>query len=487
MAAVSFGPYTLLAVLGEGGMATVHLAIRTEDWRKGFRKLRVVKQIRRSGEDDDERLRKMFLDEAQISMRLAHPNVIATHEAGTIDDQLFLELEYLDGQPLSRILKRLEAKTPDRLAAFLPLHLHVLSETLKALHYAHELRDLDGSPLDLVHRDVSPHNVFITYDGHVKLLDFGIAKITERNAQTATGFFKGKVRYMAPEQPFGSNVDRRVDVFAIGVMLFEALAGGRLWSDDLSDMQVVKMLTEGSLNRHVATPIGDVPSSIPALAEKALESDPEKRPATAAAFKADLQGAIEPLLRGRDLERELGSFVADLFKDKRAELRAMVDRQLARVAEGREPEEPRAPLESSPALPSTTAASMTTAQPKQRAGVGWMTLAVAASLAAVVVAVASLRGSTPPNPKSAVVPESSVPEPSQEPAPPPPPADPPPASAPVVASTHRADGRPPPVVARPAATAKKPPIVEPPVVSATAAPPPSATAPKHRIDPTNPY
>lgn len=176
------GKYHLLATLGRGGMAEVFLAVIQGP--AGFSKLVVLKELRPELSSEPEFL-SMFLDEARLAARLQHPNVVQTNEVGHEGSRHFIAMEYLDGQPLSRVLSRMRGQLP------LPLHLRVLSETLAALHYAHELRDFDGTPLAVVHRDVTPHNVFVTYDGEVKLVDFGIAKATDSSTETRTGVLKG--------------------------------------------------------------------------------------------------------------------------------------------------------------------------------------------------------------------------------------------------------------------------------------------------------
>src|SRR5262249_49326902 len=158
-----------------------------------------------------------LIDEARIAARLNHPNVVQTFEVGETDQQHFIAMEYLEGESLHRI--QAYADLPKEL-----LYLTVL-DTLAGLHHAHELLDYDGTPLGIVHRDMSPHNVFVTYQGHAKVLDFGIAKARGRLSQTEDGVVKGKVRYMSREQAMGIELDRRADVFSVGVMLWGIAAG----------------------------------------------------------------------------------------------------------------------------------------------------------------------------------------------------------------------------------------------------------------------
>src|SRR5262245_17105669 len=214
--------YHPIAELGQGGMADVLLAMM--QGAAGFRKLVVLKRLRPNLADDAELL-AMFSDEARLAARLNHPNVVQTYEVGYDAGRHFIAMEWLDGQPLHRLLKAAWAYD----ALPLDVHLFILCEALRGLHYAHELQDFDGTRLEVVHRDVSPQNVFLTYEGQVKLVDFGVAKAHARSTDTQVGVVKGKVAYMAPEQALGCPVDRRADVFSVGVMLWEAVARRRLW------------------------------------------------------------------------------------------------------------------------------------------------------------------------------------------------------------------------------------------------------------------
>jgi serine/threonine protein kinase len=214
------GKYRRVATLGQGGMGTVFLAFAHGVGQ--FRKLLVVKELlpELTGKEG---FIEMFLDEARLAARLDHPNVVQTFEVGHEGGRYFLAMEYLDGQPLSALIERMR----ERGGLPLPVHLQILSEVLAGLQYAHELCDYDGRPLAVVHRDISPHNVFITYHGQVKIVDFGVAKAANASALTHPGVFKGKFGYAAPEQILGGPVDARADVFSVGVMLWQAIAGRR--------------------------------------------------------------------------------------------------------------------------------------------------------------------------------------------------------------------------------------------------------------------
>ncbi|MCC6217312.1 MAG: serine/threonine protein kinase [Polyangiaceae bacterium] len=315
------GKYRLLATLGRGGMAEVFLAI--SQGPAGFSKLVVLKELRAELATDPDFL-SMFMDEARLAARLRHPNVVQTNEVGEEAGRLYIAMEYLDGQPLSRVLSRMRGQLP------LPLHLRVIAETLTGLHYAHELRDFDGTPLAVVHRDVTPHNVFVTYGGEVKLVDFGIAKATDSSTETRTGVLKGKAGYMAPEQAMADRVDRRADVFSAGVMLWEALVGQRMWRG-LNDVAIVGRLLRGQIPS-AAEARPDLPEVVLAVLGKALAPDPADRYASA----EELRLAVEQLARQAGptpTARQLGELVGQVFAEERERLREVIEAQIRRLRE----------------------------------------------------------------------------------------------------------------------------------------------------------
>ena len=262
--------------------------------------------------------------ETRLSARINHPNVVQTNEVGFDGQYYYIAMEYLDGQPLESILRRARERVAEKMIP-LPLHLKVLADALGGLNFAHELADFDGKPLNVVHRDMSPHNVVVTYEGSVKVLDFGIAKAADSSSDTRTGIMKGKCAYMAAEQFGGKNVDRRADIFAVGVMLWQAATGRRLWQN-LSDAEIFSKLARGEIPspRSVKE---DVPIALEAIIMKALAQKAEDRYATA----AELQGALEEFmatLPTRITQRELGKFVADLFEDRRKTIKEAIETQL---------------------------------------------------------------------------------------------------------------------------------------------------------------
>ena len=310
---VATGRYRLFASLGRGGMADVYLGVAQGGM--GFNRLVVVKKLR-EGHVQDGAFVNMFLDEGRLAARLNHPNVIHTYEIGEYEGTYFLAMEYLDGQPLSAISKAVDPAKPVSPA----LWVKVISDALAGLHYAHELKDYDGTPLKVIHRDVSPQNLFITYDGRVKLVDFGIAKAALNSSQTETGVLKGKIAYMAPEQAMGHEIDRRADVFPMGVVLWELLAGKRLITGDAA----------GALHKLLNEPIRPISDVVPALdAElnaivmKALQKTPGERYQSAAEMRTALEGWLRA--KGSTIdEAQVGAFVSELFKAKRAEIEKQI-------------------------------------------------------------------------------------------------------------------------------------------------------------------
>jgi eukaryotic-like serine/threonine-protein kinase len=314
----TLGRYRLIAALGHGGMAVVHLAVM--HGQAGFNKLLVIKQIHERYAADPEVL-GMFLDEARLAARLSHPNVVQTNEVGQDGDRHFLAMEYLDGQPLNRITWRMSRR------GGLPLgmHLRILADVLGGLHYAHELADYSGAPLGVVHRDVTPQNVFVTYDGTVKVVDFGIAKARNSVTQTKIGTIKGKIAYMAPEQARGGTVDRGADIFAAGVMLWEAVTGTRPWQG-VPELTILKSLFAGEFpSARAVKP--ELPAQLEAILVKALASDRRDRYATAAEFQADLETYLETTGR-RPEQRELGQLLSTHFEAERAAIKTIIEDQL---------------------------------------------------------------------------------------------------------------------------------------------------------------
>lgn len=312
------GKYRLIAQLGKGGMAEVFLALARGP--SGFSKLVVLKVLRPlERTESDTNFVTMFLDEARLSARLNHLNVVQTYEVGEADGRHMIVMEYLEGQSFAAVLARSRNR---KLPVPLAVHLRVVVDTLAGLHYAHELTDFDGTPLGLVHRDVSPHNVFVLFDGHVKVLDFGIAKATTSSTETRTGVMKGKVGYMAPEQVLADRPDRRADIYSVGVMLWEALAGRRMWHE-LADMTVLYNVVNGQAP-DVGTVRPDLPQELRRICNKAVAQKRSDRYDTALDFQLDLERYLRDM-GDQTTARDIARLVSDMFADVRTETRRVIE------------------------------------------------------------------------------------------------------------------------------------------------------------------
>jgi eukaryotic-like serine/threonine-protein kinase len=349
LSTTSFGKYRLVAELGQGGMADVILAL--SQGPVGFSKLVVIKRLRDHLAEDPEFV-GMLIDEARLAARLNHPNIVHTHEVGEIGGRFFMAMEYLVGQPLTRLRRRAKRK---KKPLSLEAELQILSDVLGALHYAHELTDFDGTPLGVVHRDVTPSNVFVTYDGVVKLVDFGIAKATGRSTETRTGVVKGKMTYMPPEQALGQHVDQRADVFSVGVMFWEAITGARMWKG-VDDVVVLGKLINGDVPTSAKERNPDVSDELDAICQLALAPNPSDRYGTAREFQAAIDHYLDRAEK-RVSNRELGADVATLFSNERDEIRRIIETQLSKLKE--EPAGSLEPVMIPDSLPSSRTPSST--------------------------------------------------------------------------------------------------------------------------------
>ncbi len=307
------GRYELLARLATGGMGEIFLA-RLEG-AAGFEKLYVVKRILPHLADDT-RFRQMLIAEARIAAKLSHANICQVYELGETDGQLYIVMEYLEGVSLLPLLRR-AGKYGSPLE--LGLVAGVVQQACDALHYAHELRDR-GESLGLVHRDVTPSNIYLTESGVAKLLDFGIAKARGASTNTQEGTVKGKYAYMAPEQLRGGDIDRRVDLFALGIVVFEMLALRRLFQrkTDYLTFRAVMEQPIPDIRRYRP----EVPEAFAIVLARALDRDPDNRYDSARQLGTallDALGGMRPWTQG-----ELGDFLRESFGDMLARRSAAV-------------------------------------------------------------------------------------------------------------------------------------------------------------------
>jgi serine/threonine-protein kinase len=303
------GGYELRAKIADGGMAEVHVARRIAE--PGAGEVVAIKMIREQFARNKEFV-TMFMDEAKIVARLRHPNIIRYFELGSDDDQLFLAMELLFGQSLWALWDACRARgVRIRYDAIAWIGARVAS----GLHYAHELVDEHGRPLDIVHRDVNATNIFVTYDGDIKVIDFGLAKAANRASKTAAGVIKGKVAYMSPEQAVGAPIDRRTDIFALGTTLWELACDRRLFkrSDDVETLRRVHAAEVPDPTRLV----DGFPPELWRILSRALARDKNERYRTAADMARDLDAVTGSMGQPGAGARHVAKVMRELFADDR--------------------------------------------------------------------------------------------------------------------------------------------------------------------------
>jgi serine/threonine-protein kinase len=305
---VRFGRYETLQPIASGGMATVHLARAVG--AGGFERLVAIK-VMHPGLRDDGEFAAMFLDEARVAARIRHPNVVGTVDVQDGPEGLFLVMEYVEGPSLSAIQRALH-KQGKRMP--LGVALRIAVDALLGLHAAHEQTGASGEPLQIVHRDVSPHNVLVGVDGLAKLTDFGVARAESRISSTRRGEVKGKLAYMCPQQVRTEPLDRRADVYAAGVVLWELLTGERLFRGDNDGALVMAVLAGPQRTPREVNPA--VPAAIDAVCMKALRIAPDERYPTALAFADALEEAAAAAGVAPASPRVLAAFVKELAAHK---------------------------------------------------------------------------------------------------------------------------------------------------------------------------
>jgi serine/threonine protein kinase len=299
-AGTTLGPYGIIAHLARGGMANVWVA--RHHGARGFSKLVALKTILPEFAED-QGFQRMFFEEARLAALIRHPHVCEIFEFTELNGSLSLSMEWVDGDSLSNMLAR-DPRPLDRRVAS-----RIIAQAAAGLHAAHELRDDSGRALNLVHRDVSPQNILISRDGHVKLSDFGIAKVLHSQREnTAVGIVRGKLTYMSPEQARSGRLDRRSDIFSLGVVLYLATLAARPFFNSRESKQVgLTRLLRGEYARpHQVDPA--FPRALEAIIERALQRDADLRYATAAEFRRDLEEWLVtsgPLITENDVARVL--------------------------------------------------------------------------------------------------------------------------------------------------------------------------------------
>jgi serine/threonine protein kinase len=302
-----FGKYYLVDRIATGGMAEIFKAKTFGE--AGFENLVVIKRILAHLSDDPDFI-GMFIDEAKVTVALQHRNVVRVYDFGKLGPNYFIAMECLDGKDSRQILRKLAQSrgyVPIEFAVF------IAAEACKGLEYAHTKTDLQGQPYGIVHRDVSPSNILVSYDGDVKVADFGIAKAHNNLSDTDAGVLKGKYEYMSPEQAAGEDIDARSDIFALGIVLWEMLTGRRLFKAD-GDVATLEKVKAAD----VAPPssvASRVPASLDAIVLKALAKDKNDRYPTARAFQEALAEYLFPSTSDQ-LHTALSGFMNELFADE---------------------------------------------------------------------------------------------------------------------------------------------------------------------------
>src|SRR5687768_3879276 len=281
MAIRQFGPYQLVRQIAVGGMAEIHLA-KTAGIA-GFEKYVALKMIHPNFAEDEQFI-QMLVDEAKIAVQLNHGNIAQTFDLGRVGDTFYITMEYVDGADLYKVLRRgseRDFEMPLDVCAF------VAKEIASALDHAHRKRDHNGKSLGIVHRDVSPQNVLISYAGEIKLVDFGIAKATMKARQTAVGVIKGKYYYMSPEQAWGEPLDGRSDIFSAGIVLYEMLTGQMLYLEE--DLHKLLDMARKANIAPPSTLRKGIPPQLERIVMHALQKDKRNRYQNASDFAADLE------------------------------------------------------------------------------------------------------------------------------------------------------------------------------------------------------
>jgi serine/threonine-protein kinase len=305
---VWFGKYKLLERIAVGGMAEVFLAVRPG--LEGFEKTLAIKRIR-PHLSNEEAFVKMFLNEAKLAAQLQHPNIVQIFDLGKINQSYYIAMEYISGRDMSRVIPKAE-----KMGIPFPIEyaLSIAASVLDGLAYAHTKTDDFGVPLHIVHRDITPENIMVGWNGNVKILDFGIAKATIQTDQTKAGEIKGKLAYMSPEQGMGKVLDARSDIFALGVVLYEWITGYKMFTGE-NEMAILKSIVDG----RIYPPSyfrEDIPEAIEDILMKALAKDREQRYQTARDMQFDILGWLQGDAEFSPSSAHVANFMKQIFLDE---------------------------------------------------------------------------------------------------------------------------------------------------------------------------
>jgi serine/threonine protein kinase len=303
---IRFGKYLLMEKLAAGGMAQLYRAKIMGD--QGFEKFIAIKQILPHLAEEKEFL-SSFIDEAKLAALLHHQNIVQIYDFGSAEGAYFITMEYLYGKDLRIIIQKSKEKG---LPLSLENCLYIISRICAGLDYAHHLKDFQGKPLNIIHRDISPQNIILTYEGDVKIVDFGIAKARSRSTVTQVGMIKGKVAYMSPEQASGKTIDSRADIFPTGILLYEMLSGKRMFTGDT--LQILAKVSRAEFVPPESA-VSNLSPKLYAILHRALAKEPDQRYPSGGDMLADLEECMIELSL-RPSARGLAQYMKDLFKEE---------------------------------------------------------------------------------------------------------------------------------------------------------------------------
>ncbi len=310
-----FGEYKILKKIATGGMAEVFLAKRVGV--KGFEKLLAIKRILPQFSENEEFI-SMFIDEAKLAAQLNHRNIVQIYDFGNQQGSYYIAMEYVFGKDLRTILKKSKEKKKKLPLAELA---YIIKEAARGLEYAHDAKDPYGNPLHIIHRDVSPQNIFISYEGDVKIADFGIAKAASKSTETRAGVLKGKILYMSPEQAWGKMIDRRSALYSLGVLFYEMVTDRKIVEAD-SEFSMLEKVR----NAEVEFPpeiFGNLPQPLFSVMKKALEREPSNRYKSAYEMRLDLENYLLSIKETLS-EKKISDYLKDLFEDEIEEERKIL-------------------------------------------------------------------------------------------------------------------------------------------------------------------
>jgi len=326
-----FGEYKILKKIATGGMAEVFLAKRIG--MKGFEKLLAIKRILPQFSENEEFI-AMFIDEAKLAAKLSHRNIVPIYDFGSQQGSYYIAMEYILGKDLRSILK----KSKER-GERLPLAqcAYIITEAAKGLEYAHTLKDHFGKPLQIIHRDISPQNILISYEGEVMLADFGIAKAASKSTETRAGVLKGKILYMSPEQAWGKPIDRRTDLYSLGVILYEMVTQRKIFDADSEFSMLEKV--RNALVEFPPNVFENIPNNFLQVVQKALDKNPDHRYQSAHDMRVDLENYLLTT-QERLSEKAISNYLKHLFREEIDEERKILTESTEILVEKVAAEEP---------------------------------------------------------------------------------------------------------------------------------------------------